>query len=99
MTTFRLEKLKLKDDCYSRVQENYCETGKLSMFWPNSDNPKAIELGSVKDVKEGTQLLVFNNTNYLRTSKIEKIIAMTDHQAQIETTTSIYLLEEVSQDG
>ena len=96
---FKLEKIYLDRDTYSRVREGSIQQGdSLTLFLAGTKERKRID--SPSDVEVGYQLLLARSPfSWLNTSPIQEILERGEDFVTFHTQTSIYRLTEIKEES
>jgi len=95
MKRYKIEKLSIKEGCYSGVRTGSSSTGRCLYAEFGEDDEKVLDIESpnMSDIKVGGYLLVAEDHFFFnKTSEIINIIDTTEDSITFETTTSIYKL-------
>ena len=97
MRTYRLEKVSIKEGCSSGIYPGYNATGLLARGYKVDGELQVEEATLIHNIDVGDVIVVdYNNPfSFLKTSEIVSISRNIDY-LELETTTSIYRIEEVS---
>ena len=97
MRTYKLEKISIKEGCSSVIFPGHSAIGLLGRGYKIDGEMQVEDEAIIHDIEVGN-VIVVNYTNpfyFLKTSEILSITKTIDY-FELETTTSIYRIEEVS---